>query len=338
MNLARAIEQLQNLATHRGFDLDASRIFRTHGDFARWHAAFEGCHPVKPSRLEFGDIVTIGLPGDLGRARTTQARVGAECGEAQETTSNTARMRTGLASLRPWRKGPFAFFGITVDSEWRSDWKWRRVTKHLADLTGRHVLDVGCGNGYYGWRMLEAGATDVVGCDPTLNSVIQHLLVSDYVGTPDAARNLVLPLRLEDLPERARHFDTVFSMGVLYHQRNPQAHLTQLGERLRPGGELVVESLIVPGAHPLVPRGRYARMRNIHVVPNEDTLVRWIARAGLVDVRVVDVTVTTIDEQRSTEWMPFHSLASALASDAHDRTIEGHPAPTRAIVVARRPE
>jgi len=97
-----------------------------------------------------------------------------------------------------------------------------------------------------------------------------------------------------------------------------------------------VESLIVPGASPLVPRGPYAQMRNIHVVPNEDTLVRWMKRAGLVDVRIVDVTVTTIEEQRSTEWMPFQSLASALAADAQHRTIEGHPAPTRAIAIARR--
>ena len=58
--------------------------------------------------------------------------------------------------------------------------------------------------------------------------------------------------------------------------------------------------------------------------------------AGLLDVNCVDVTATTTREQRLTEWMQFQSLADFL--DPHDptKTIEGYPAPLRAIFIARR--
>ena len=57
----------------------------------------------------------------------------------------------------PWRKGPFSLYGVNIDTEWRSDWKWDRVLPHLSDLTGRTILDVGCGSGYHMWRMIGAG-------------------------------------------------------------------------------------------------------------------------------------------------------------------------------------
>ncbi|MDH5378765.1 MAG: DUF1698 domain-containing protein, partial [Gammaproteobacteria bacterium] len=48
-----------------------------------------------------------------------------------------------------------------------------------------------------------------------------------------------------------------------------------------------------------------------------------------------DITKTSVDEQRSTEWMRFESLADFLDVSNHEKTIEGYPAPKRAIVVAR---
>ena len=51
----------------------------------------------------------------------------------------------------------------------------------------------------------------------------------------------------------------------------------------------------------------------------------------------MDVNVTSVEEQRSTGWMRFHSLADFLDPQDHDKTIEGYPAPRRAIVTARAP-
>ena len=241
------------------------------------------------------------------------------------------QLHQALAQLIPWRKGPIDFFGLLVDSEWRSDWKWARVLPWL-DLSGASVLDIGAGNGYYGWRMLEAGARQVVGVDPTVVFLAQHLAVQHFARDP---RNQLLPLRMEDLPACAQPFDAVFSMGVLYHRRDPTQHLAGLRRHLATGGQLILETLITTGDADLTPTDRYARMRNVWCVPTLASIVRWLEHAKFTDVATVDVTPTTSKEQRSTAWMPFESLAQALDPLDASRTIEGLPAPIRAVICAR---
>ena len=72
-------------------------------------------------------------------------------------------------------------------------------------------------------------------------------------------------------------------------------------------------------------------------VIGEALVIDWLAGAGFTDGRVVDITRTTLDEQRSTEWMRFESLREALDPRDPLRTVEGHPAPVRAIVIAHKP-
>ncbi len=91
-----------------------------------------------------------------------------------------------------------------------------------------------------------------------------------------------------------------------------------------------------PGAT-LVPQGRYARMGNVWFLPSCDTLLGWLRKLGFLDPRLVDVTVTSTEEQRSTDWMRFHSLADFLDPADSTKSIEGYPAPRRAIVAARVP-
>ena len=61
------------------------------------------------------------------------------------------------------------------------------------------------------------------------------------------------------------------------------------------------------------------------------------AVSGFQEARVVDTTVTTTAEQRSTEWMRFDSLAEALDPQDSTLTVEGHPAPRRCVAIARAP-
>ena len=101
-------------------------------------------------------------------------------------------------------------------------------------------------------------------------------------------------------------------------------------------GQAVIETLIIPGDgdDELDPTDRYANMRNVHHLPTEMRLLRWMRRRrdfGHADI--VNITATTIEEQRATEWMPFHSLAKALSKDG-GQTVERHPAPLRAVLVA----
>lgn len=249
--------------------------------------------------------------------------------------NDTAADRALLKRLSPWRKGPFRIGDIEIDAEWRSDLKWARLENEISPLDDRLVLDVGCGNGYYTLRMLDAGASMVIGIDPTVLFVCQFAAISKLLDVKSAH---VLPLRLEDLPPGSAVFDTTFSMGVLSHRKDRSAHLEALRETLRPGGELVLETLVFPGEEDEVfePGGRYANMRNVWRLPTVAALRRWLAESGFTGIRLVDVTMTTVEEQRSTEWMPFHSLSDALDPDNPTLTIEGHPAPTRAILVAEK--
>lgn len=248
----------------------------------------------------------------------------------------TVEIRHALLSLAPWRKGPFELAGITIDSEWRSDLKWARIKDVIAPLAGRKILDVGCGNGYYARQMSIAGANAVIGVDPTLLYVVQFLAAELL----QPIRNVfVLPLRCEELPQNERAFDTCFSMGVLYHQRSPLQHLRELKGMLRPAGQLVLETIFLPGdeAFARTPSDRYARMRNVWLLPTIAELTTWLQRSGFVDINVVDQSVTSVEEQRTTEWMPFESLAEALHTEDRALTVEGWPAPRRAVVLANAP-
>lgn len=296
--------------------LEAGLSIARWGDLPAWRAALDRLPALRPSRIDLRDAVHIGSTADA-------------------TDAERAQLRTALMDLHPWRKGPFDVFGVPIDSEWRSDWKWQRVAPHLDDLSGRLVLDVGCGNGYYALRMIGAGAARVIGIDPSARFVMQFEALRRYIGALAAD---VLPLGIEQLPRELAAFDTVFSMGVLYHRRSPFDHLRELRELLRPGGQLVLETLVIEGGPGtvLVPEGRYAKMANVWFLPTPDTLVSWLRKAGFTDPRVVDHTPTTAAEQRRTEWMRFESLTDFLDPRDPSQTIEGHPAPLRAILVASR--
>ncbi len=184
--------------------------------------------------------------------------------------------------------------------------------------------------------MLGAGAAEVIGIDPTPLFVVQFWALQKYLQQDTV---WVLPLGIEQVPERLQAFDSVFSMGVLYHRRSPMDHLQELKGSLRPGGQLVLETLVIEGdpGEILVPEGRYARMGNVWFLPSPDTLLGWLRKIGFDGPELIDVAVTTTAEQRATEWMRFHSLADFLDPGDSSRTIEGHPAPRRAIVTARAP-
>jgi len=289
-----------------------------HGDLATWYAALAALPAWPTDSIEL-DRNAIAVAG--------RDKVDAE---------QQQQLQTALMALHPWRKGPFELFGTRIDTEWRSDWKWDRLKTHISSLAGRKVLDVGCGNGYHCWRMRGAGAELVVGIDPTLLFVVQFAAMQRYIG--DAAVG-VLPLGIEQLPAKLRFFDTVFSMGVLYHRRSPFDHLLELREALRPGGELVLETLVIDGGvgEVLVPDDRYARMNNVWFIPSAATLKSWLKKVGFKNPQLVSVTSTTTEEQRATDWMTFQSLAQCLDPGDLNKTVEGYPAPRRAIIIATAP-
>ncbi|MCB1692388.1 MAG: tRNA 5-methoxyuridine(34)/uridine 5-oxyacetic acid(34) synthase CmoB [Pseudomonadales bacterium] len=294
--------------------LDAHEGRARHGDEARWSAAVNGLPSEETSDFDIGSpVIRIGQAAGVG----------------------AATIADHLANLMPWRKGPWQLFGVDVDTEWRSDLKWARLAPHISPLASRHILDVGCGNGYYLLRMLGEGAAFALGIDPTILFTYQFRAMTRCLPNLMAE---ILPLRSEDLPPLAV-FDTVFSMGVLSHRREPSTHLAELYGFLRPGGELVLETLVTEenGAIVFDSGQRYAQMRNIWCLPDTGTLETWLRQAGFGSVRIVDVTRTSTSEQRATRWMTFQSLRDFLDPTDPSKTIEGWPAPTRAIAIAERP-
>ena len=286
-----------------------------HGTLSHWQSVIESMPELATThRLLDANVIEIGRSDDL-------------------TKEEMMKLENRLKALHPWRKGPYNLFNIHIDTEWRSDWKWDRLKNHISPLNHRLVLDVGCGNGYHCWRMLGAGAKMVVGIDPLLLNIFQFQVVRKLYGEVPI---YLLPLGIEDLPYGLKVFDTVFSMGVLYHRRSPIDHLMELRDCLRPGGELVLETLIIDGGlgEVLLPEGRYAKMRNVWFLPSCDTLISWLKRCGFQNIRLIDVSSTSVEEQRSTEWMQFHSLKDFLSAENHQLTCEGLPAPKRAIITA----
>lgn len=292
--------------------------------------------PGRNGNLPRWQAALAALPRWQAAADLTAARL--QVGTAGERSAEEiALLEATLKQLHPWRKGPFELYGIHVDTEWRSDWKWARLEQQIEPLQGRTILDVGCGNGYYALRMAGAGAASVVGIDPNLLFLSQFYALTHFI-EPKPPVHLI-PLGLESLPQNLQQFDTVFSMGVLYHRKSPIDHLYQLRGALCSGGELVLETLVIEGGRGevLVPEARYAKMRNVWFIPSVDELIHWLQRCGFAEVRCLDQSTTSVEEQRSTEWMEFESLPDFLNPEDATQTIEGHPAPRRAVISAIAP-
>jgi tRNA (mo5U34)-methyltransferase len=283
---------------------------QNHGDFKRWFSALDNAPDLKDITLDTTqNAVTISSSGDASAIKET------------------------LQKLIPWRKGPYQIANVEVDCEWRSDFKWDRIKSHI-NLHEKRVLDIGCGNGYHCWRMLEQKPKWVLGIDPNLLFNLQFRFVNHYAKRDDID---VIPLGIEHLPQNMALFDTVFSMGVLYHRKSPIDHLYELKSLLAKDGELILETLVIEGDEQavLVPEGRYAKMRNVWFIPSVAALTKWLKKVGFKNVIVLDVSVTSLDEQRSTDWMVFESLKDYLDENDTSKTVEGHPAPKRVVIRAK---
>ena len=290
---------------------------RSHGDEIRWQQALKSLPEIPCDSVDMqSGVITV----SSGKELSDQDR---------------QQLKEKLEAFIPWRKGPFEVHGVYIDTEWRSDWKWQRLVKHIQPLTDRLVLDVGCGSGYHAWRMADAGAQLVLGIDPGRLFFYQYQVIKHFL-LPNNYPFFMLPFGIQHMPKNLQAFDTVFSMGVLYHRKSPFDHLLELKSCLRPGGELVLETIVIDGIEgmTLVPQERYAKMRNVWFIPAVETLLMWMQRAGYKNVRLVDVSVTTTDEQRSTKWMRFESLSDFLDPEDSTKTAEGYPAPKRAIILA----
>ena len=92
-----------------------------YGDLARWIEVLDALPDYQP------DFIHLDT-----------SRVGAGNEQALPAEDRAALKQT-LLGLHPWRKGPFELFGVHIDTEWRSDWKWDRLQNHIAPLQGKPI-------------------------------------------------------------------------------------------------------------------------------------------------------------------------------------------------------
>ena len=286
-----------------------------HGDYSGWIKSINNLPEITTSKITLdSDSIII---GDKLEASSEEKNL----------------IKSNLMQLKPWRKGPFNIFGVYIDAEWQSNMKWDRLKNNIKSLDDKLVLDIGCGNGYYGLRMLGMNAGYVLGIDPSLLFYSQFSVLKKYLPKTNID---YLPFGIERLKDKELFFDSVFSMGVLYHRRDPIKHLKQISKYIKTGGELIIESLVVDSKEydVLIPQGRYAKMKNVWSIPSLKLLTMWIKNAGYKNIRVINTTKTTENEQRVTDWMEFESLNDFLDPKDKSRTVEGYPSPMRSIIIS----
>ncbi|MDA3916512.1 MAG: tRNA 5-methoxyuridine(34)/uridine 5-oxyacetic acid(34) synthase CmoB [Deltaproteobacteria bacterium] len=287
------------------------------GNFLKFKDILEHMSGHNPSRRDFkGRTIVIGDKSDIS--------------EKEQRILNTQ-----LEQLCPWRKGPYNIFGIDIDSEWQSWMKWERLEGHIGNLKGRRILDIGSSNGYYMFKMAASNPLMILGVEPQSSFYFQYLAVQKFLQQENV---FCLPVPHDQLPKMDRIFDTIFCMGVLYHRKSPIEMLKSIYDSMRPGGELVLENLVIDSKQNicLFPKNRYAKMRNVFFIPDLLVVESWLLRAGFTNIRCVDVKKTSFKEQRKTRWIHTETLKDFLDPDDPYKTIEGYPAPVRAIFIANR--
>lgn len=247
------------------------------------------------------------------------------------------QLKKNINDLIPWKKGPFNFFGEEINTEWRSDFKWDRIEPYLKDIKGKRVLDIGCNNGYFMFKMAQYKPELVLGIDPVVDNIMQFDFAQNFLKLD----NLKFELwGVEDLHHFHGMFDTVLSMGIIYHHRHPIKQLLDIREALAPGGKLILETIGIPGDTPvsLTPEDRYAKMRNVWFVPTMSCLINWAKRAHFKNIEIVSDTILDNSEQRLTDYCPppFQSLDDFLDPNDSSKTIEGYPAPRRFCIIATK--
>lgn len=252
------------------------------------------------------------------------------CPEDLPNNQEFISLKELIKSLIPWRKGPFELFGHLIDAEWQSQKKWERLEPHLPQMKDKMILDIGCNSGYYMYRMLPHQPDSVLGIDPSQKFFSQFQLLQQFSKEPKLFFEL---MGLESLMGLPPSFDLIFCMGILYHRKDPFACIRQLKEVLKPKGTLILETLILheDSWNCLCPSPSYGKMKNTYWIPTPRVLEGWLSRYQFSKVKLIDISVTSPDEQRTTEYCPspYESLIDFLNPKNSAETIEGFPAPVR---------
>jgi SAM-dependent methyltransferase len=133
-----------------------------------------------------------------------------------------------LASFgRQWNR-----YEVAHDDEDRATFE-AKTGISLGELSGRRVLDAGCGGGRYSKVAAQAGAR-VIGAD---HSTAVEKAAALCASLPKVS---FVQADLKRLPLVPGSFDVVFSIGVMHHDTETRAVFDSVARMVKPGGRLAV--------------------------------------------------------------------------------------------------
>lgn len=145
-------------------------------------------------------------------------------------SSNSTDLSELPAAYRKWRESELGRITDQIEEE--------LILKLIGPVSGKRVLDVGCGDGVLSVRLAQAGA-DVTGLDYEPRMLVAARRRADAAG-------LKVSLVEEDaqsLPFADSAFDIVVAVTVLCFVAEPVRAFHEMARVLRPGGRLVIGEL-----------------------------------------------------------------------------------------------
>ena len=138
-----------------------------------------------------------------------------------ESTNRPTELADRIAALGPWFHNICLSGVYTAPHHFLGDYpgvKYRHFRDAIpADLSGKHVLDIGCNAGFYSLDMKRRGATRVLGIDTDERYLRQARFAAEVSGLQIE----FLRMPVWDVASLGERFDIVLFMGVLYHLRHP---------------------------------------------------------------------------------------------------------------------
>jgi 2-polyprenyl-6-hydroxyphenyl methylase/3-demethylubiquinone-9 3-methyltransferase len=148
------------------------------------------------------------------------------------------------------------------------------VLARVAGIDGRHILEIGCGEG----MMFDGTDTRPVQMDVSMTRVSRARLRTSRFGAAGAGSDFLLCADGYQLPFASDSFDVILLVAVLEHTSEPRRVLAEARRVLKPGG------------------------RAIMVVPNDVTMSAGRLLLGKFPIRYPDhLTFTT--PRRMRRWL-----------------------------------
>ena len=116
---------------------------------------------------------------------------------------------------------------------------------------GATALDLACNEGWFSHRLLDWGASKVVGVDVREVNVERATMLRDHYGIPPERLELVQGDVFELDPEALGRFDVVLLLGLIYHVEDPTSVVRLARACTKPEGVCAIETQLTTHDEPI---------------------------------------------------------------------------------------